>query len=556
MHRLSPDTLARLQSQASNDPTWGDLLKRIMALTLDNPAAFASQPFANRAEAIMEAVVPSRKNPTHEKVLAIVNALVETKAIRPDETGLMYNALLERVSRYNSLNVQTNLERLTSDVRTAVSMKERSNANNLGSLAALNGFLTTLPANVERGQDNYMAFISALRLLVSEVPSTEVYQSGPNYYLQATRNGSQTVNLTAAMDNLKNLWGVNAPIAERNSISSLLTPNTRLLLLLVAPFVDGVNMSRGSYIGYLLTLYRETLGQTHLDERTYDEITSVSKAIGSEGDAANLQATLNYLLTNRKQRIPKEYLLTDTEERILRYVQQAVSMHIMAGTSPAEALDETSRNMEPSFYSAHRPFINKLMDYFHRAAAVAPNYFINAVLNPKWLPPEGFFTGIFDFPEAIEDDYAWDDSAAVATEAAPLRPAGMKSENDEPKNRSLRSIEKSLDNLINSTLRPSVPRQPIRYSSVDSLDEPVVRRKVPLRNIEKGYESLMQDKQTNVNSEIEMLTNRFGAIKTHKQEMQEKEDEEDWRQDRYLKFEGSGTPNMFSHLMPKGGRRM
>ena len=558
MHRLSPETMARLQSQASNDPTWAELLQRIMALTLDNPTAFASQPYANRADAIMEAVVPSRKNPTHEKVLTIVNALVETMAIRPDEAGQMYDALLNRVSRYNSMNVQTNLDRLSSDVRNVISAKERTAANNLGSLSALNAFLSTLPANVDRGQENYTAFISALRLLVTEVPSTDVYQSGPKYYLQTTRNGSQTVCLTDAFENLKNLWGVNAPVAERNSISSLLTPNTRLLLLLVSPFVDGVHMSRSSYIGYLLTLYRETLGQTTLNERTYEEITNVSRAIGDD-DAANLQATLNFLLTNRQKRIPKEYELTEAEEKIVRYVQQAVSMHIMAGTSPTDALDETARNFEPSFYSAHRPFINKLMDYLHRAAAIAPNYFLNAVLNPKWRPSEGFFTGVYDFPEGPNEDYSWDDEPALRAEAGPLRVATPKSENERP--RSLSSLELSLDNLIRSR-HPSV--QSIRHPSslapsVDSLNEEIVRKSIRTRPLDMNFNYLSRVKNSNEKSEIDNLTDRFANIKTHKQEMKETEDEEeDWRKDRFLKFEGSGMGggNMFSHLMPKGIGRM
>ena len=362
----NPAAVAKFQSQPNNDVEWADVLKRIMALTARNPQAFASQPFANRIEAILEAVVPSRKNPTHEKVLSIVNALLQTQAIRPDEGGQVYNALLERVSKYNSVNVQTNLDRLGEDVRNVISAKERMQASNMGSMVALNAFLSTLPANVERGQENYTAFISALRLLVSEAPQTEVYQSGPSYYLQTSRNGSHTVNLTKAFENLQPLWGVNAPVAERSNISTLLTPNTRLLLLLIAPFTDGVNISRASYVGYLLTLYRETLGTAQMSERTFNEITNVSRALGGE-DSANLQATLNFLLTNRQNRLPTEYSLTEEEERILRFVQQAVSLYMMqTGSDASAALDETSRNFEPSFYAGNRVFINKLMDYFHR----------------------------------------------------------------------------------------------------------------------------------------------------------------------------------------------
>ncbi|ALE15298.1 pIIIa [bottlenose dolphin adenovirus 2] len=543
-----PAELAKAQSQATNDASWGELLQRIMALTTRNPRGFASQPFANRAEAILEAVVPSRKNPTHEKVLTIVNALIDTKAIRPDEAGGMFNALLDRVSKYNSMNVQTNLDRLGSDVRTVIALKERASANNLGSITALNSFIGSLPATVERGQETYTAFISALRLLVTEVPQTEVYRSGPNYYLQTSRNGTTTVNLTTAFENLKNIWGVNAPVAERNSISSILTPNTRLLLLLVAPFADSVHISRASYIGYLLTLYRETLGETRFDERTFDEITSVSRALGSEDDVSNLQATLNFLLTNKQKVIPKEHTLTPHEERILRFVQQAVSMHVMAGTSPSNALDETSRNFEPSFYAANRIFINKLMDYFHRAAAVAPDYFINAVLNPKWIPPEGFFTGVFDFPEN-DEEFVWDDiDSNIAGDDFPNNInnfTSIKTENEVPQNNNWR---------FNSS--PSLP-PPLRSNSSLSLSE---RRTRPTSS---SFEHMLFDKDTNIqqasalyNNDIDKLIEGFSNIKTYKQEMElermrNQEEEDDWRKDRFLKFEGNGL-NMFNHLKPKG----
>lgn len=554
----NPTSMARLQSQAAGDVDWADALKRIMALTARSPQAFASQPFANRITSILEAVVPSRKDPTHEKVLTVVNALIETNAIRPDEGGQVYNALLERVSKYNSTNVQTNLDRLAHDVRDVVAQRERMVGDNMGSLVALNSFLGGLPANVERGQENYTAFISALRLLVAEVPQTEVYQSGPSYYLQTSRNGSHTVNLTKAFENLRPLWGVNAPVAERSNISTLLTPNTRLLLLLVAPFTDGVTISRASYVGYLLTLYRETIGNAHLDERTYNEITSVSRALGSDADATNLQATLNFLLTNRRYKIPTEYSLTPEEERILRYVQQAVSLHMMQdGSTASAALDEASRNFEPSFYAGNRVFINKLMDYFHRAAAVAPNYFMNAVLNPRWLPPEGFFTGVFDFPE-VEDGLVWDDTD-VSQPAIPPALVGKKEGGDDAEY---------------TPVVPLVPQaRPRLFSSASESSERSrgrVRSRSRLRRpLDVDLNSMLVPKNTNVtrasavmNNEMENLVDKMNRWRTYAQESRDsasarvkREDEDsddEWRRDRFLKFEGSGAANMFSHLKPKG----
>lgn len=547
---LDPKAMARLQAQSSGDMHWGDAIKRIMALTTKNPTAFASQPFANRANAILEAVVPARKNPTHEKVLEIINALIETGAIRPDEGGQMYNALLDRVSRYNSVNVQNNLDRLGQDVRTVVSQKERSAADNLGSVAALNAFISSLPATVERGQDTYLAFISALRLLVSEVPQTEVYQSGPDYFLQTSRNGSHTVNLSKAFDNLQPLWGVKAPVAERTHISALLTPNTRLLLLLLSPFTDGVIISRDSYLGYLLSLYRETIGQAHLDERTYNEITSVSRAVGSDRNADNLQETLNFLLTNRRYKIPTEYQLTPKEEKVLRYVQQAVSLRLMQGMNASAALDEVSRNLEPSFYAAHRLFINKLMDYFHRAAAIAPDYFTNAILNAHWLPPDGFYTGIFDFPEA-DDGFVWDDSDISQT-------------------RSVGKNESGDDGLYSSMPLRGRSRRRSNASDTSDISLGRVRSRSRIRRSpDIELESWTRPKNTNVlqaaavmNNDVEQLVDKMSRWRTYAQEQKEapltfevkKEDKEDeeWRKDRFLKFEGSGITNLFSHLKPHG----
>lgn len=550
-----------MQSQPTADDGWAASISRIMALTAGDRHKFSSQPFANRLDAILEAVVPSRKDPTHEKVLTIVNALIENGAIRRDEGAGVFDALLHRVSKYNSMNAQSNLTRLAGDVREAVAQKVRVADGNLGSMAALNSFLAQLPANVERGQENYTGFVSALKLLVSEVPATEVYQSGPHYFLQSNRNGTQTVNLTSAFENLKPLWGVKAPTMERLSISALLTPNTRLLLLLVSPFTDSVSISRDSYVGYLLTLYREALGRAHLDERTLQEVTQVSRAFGQD-NIDNLQATLNFLLTNRQQKIPKDYSLSPEEERILRFVQQAVSLRMMQDNLGAtEALDVTAANMEPSFYASNRDFINNLMDYFHRAASMAPDYFLSAVLNPRWLPPEGFFTGTYDFPERA--DYTWDDGIESSLDLT-YRDAAMRAIEDKFKDEDERTEGQS---------RVSTPLS-------SKLPTPLSSRRGSINSNFGDFMSLVKNNSLNNKNamrELDTLTDKLARWKTYKKEAEEaraaapvvipkrtsyrsrspfpSDDSDDGmsRQDRFLKFEGQGNP--FAHLCPKKGRR-
>lgn len=549
----NPQNRASQQSQPSALSNWDESFRRIMALTTVNPHKFASQPRANRFDQILEAAVPSRNDPTHEKVLAIVNALVENGAVRPDEGGQIFNALLERVSRYNSSNVQTNLERLVTDVREAVARKERaSSAPSLASLVTLNAFISELPAVVPKGQEDYLAFISALRTLVSEVPQTDVYRSGPNYYFSTNKSGSQTVNLNNAFDNLRPLWGVRSAQATHASVSSILTPNTRLLLLMVAPFTDAVTISRDSYIGHLLTLYRETIGQTRFDETTYNEITSVSKAIGNMTEE-NLQSTLNFLLTNRKHKVPQIYSLSEEEERILRYVQQAVSLYLMQdGATPSSALDMTAANLEPSFYAKNRFFINRLMDYFHRAAALSPNYFTNAVLNANWLPPEGFYTGDFDdFPE--QEELAWDDSNDPVThDFDGLREsysrlegatAGDVFEND------LEDVYEKVGGLEaapSSSTPPNEERnwiRPSRFSYnryVRGADE----------YLDRAREEFRWRDEVNRDSQLDSLINRLDSWKTYAQLRREGVETDDGTNDRGRKLGGRGDP--FAHLKPRG----
>lgn len=541
----NPSLQALFQSQPSAEQDWHGVLERVMALNKNGD--FGSQPQANRFGAILEAVVPPRPDPTHEKVLAIVNALLETQAIRRDEAGQMYTALLQRVARYNSVNVQGNLDRLIQDVKEALAQRERAGPGaGLGSVVALNAFLSTQPAVVERGQDNYVAFVSALKLMVTEAPQSEVYQAGPSFFFQTSRHGSQTVNLSQAFDNLRPLWGVRAPVHERTTISSLLTPNTRLLLLLIAPFTDNVGISRDSYIGHLLTLYRETIGNTRVNENTYNEITEVSRALGAE-DASNLQATLNYLLTNKQSRLPQEFSLSPEEERVLRYVQQSVSLFLMQdGHTATTALDQASANIAPSFYAAHRDFINRLMDYFQRAAAMAPDYFLQAVMNPHWLPPPGFYTQEFDFPEPNEG-FLWDDLDSA------LQGAQVKEEGEEG------AVGGTPIASAPASRAPTPPLPPGAAAAV--FPEADIFGPNAFRNVQ--------------NNGVDELIDGFSKWKTYAQERQElierhrrrdarrrarearleSSDDDDSDLGPFLRGKGHLVRNQFSHLKPRGPRQ-
>lgn len=481
------------------DHEWEHTLKSILGM---RNSSFRNLPKADRFEQILETVVPPRKDPTYEKVTKIVQALIRAKAIRKDEGAQMYNALLQRINRYNSNNVQNNLDRLVTDVREAIAVKERNRSSSLGSLVTLNAFLSTLPANVERGQENYIGFINALKTLVMEAPQSTVYQSGPHYFFQTMRNGSQTVNLTTAFENLKKLWGVQTPSGGGVVASSLLTPNTRLLLLLVAPFTDNLTVSRSTYLGHLLTLYREAIGEAHINEQTYNEITNVSRDL-RHANADDLQATLNFLLTNKEKKLPSPPKITEQEEQVLRYLQEAVRIVLKyEGKNVSNALDRTAANLDPSFYAANREFINKLMDYFHRAAALAPRYFRYAILNKHWLPPPSFYTGNYSFPD---EDYDWEEENQSLTDLDSIRVA-----------------EKEETQVSPYKL------------TFDDEDQPT-----------NNFQYMNSLKETNIaNNGIDELLEEVNKWKTHKQTFQEDLEE----------FAGKGIHNPFAHLTPKGVR--
>lgn len=546
---MNPQTAAAQQAMPSTDPGWESTFKSMMGL--DDPSgrrqrAFSAQPRSNRFDTILEAVVPSRKDPTHEKVLTLVNALVENGAVRAEEAGQMYDALLQRVSRYNSTNLQANLDRMVRDVREAVSARTRQeNSPSLGSMVALNAFLATLPATVPRGQQDYASFVSALRLLVSEVPQVDVYQAGPDYYLQTSRGGAQTVNLTRAFHNLQPLWGVHGADSQRASVSALLTPNSRLLLLLVAPFTESVAIDRDSYLGYLLTLYRETLSQTTPDERTYREITDVSRSGLGEEDSENLRGTLNFLVSNRQQQTPQVFLLSPEQERALRYIQQAVSLYMTHnGVQAHQAIDQVAANLEPDFYHRHRAFLDRLLDYMRRAANTNQNYFNSIIMNAQWYPPPGFFTGDFEIPEeagplqGLDWDETWDryrgtrftPSLGSWINSLPPPSSGAQSIDgvsdvlDAARGSSLSGLEAALDNV---TIRPA--RRGSSAAASDILDLPPP--------VGDGSERFTQYR--------ERPSSALSTIASIEDEVAEASD-----------LEGTGARNRFAYLRPHGvGRR-
>nr|WRQ19811.1 MAG: pIIIa protein [unidentified adenovirus] len=365
-----------------------------------------SQPKANRIETILESIVPSRKDPTSTKVFAIVHALLKRGVIRKDEVGSTYCAILQRVAKYNSLNVQSNLDTIVQDIAISNSNLQQQFPIT-ASLVVFNAFLKTLPAVIGKGQNDYQAIIGALKALISETRNAELYKSGPSFFLNTFISGSQTVNLTKAFSELQEIWKLKTSLGSALPVTSLLSTNSRLFLVLISPFVDVSSLTPDSYISFIMKLYKGTFVDL-TDNVLQGEIKNISKGI-TEKDSENIQQTLNFLLTNTRKRDEIPSPLTPAELMILRRLQQTVKTLLSArpNLAPSHALDIASSNLEQEVYLSHMNFVNSLFDYMHKAAAFNQDYFMHTVLNKHWVPPSGFRIGEFNIPTS--DNWLWDE---------------------------------------------------------------------------------------------------------------------------------------------------
>lgn len=228
------------------------------------------------------------------------------------------------------------------------------------------------------------------------------------------------------------------------------------------------------------------------------------------------------------------------------------------GATPSAALDMTARNMEPSFYSSNRAFINRLMDYLHRAAAMNGEYFTNAILNPHWLPPPGFYTGEFDLPEG-NDGFLWDDVTDSLFSPAAIGHHGKKEGADEGP---LLSSRASSPFPSLSSINSGRTTRPKLSGESEYLNDPLLR---PARD--KNFP----------NNGIESLVDKMSRWKTYAQERHEWEERQPkpvppprqrWQRRKkgaHALDEGSddsaddssvldlgGTGNPFAHLRPQG----
>ncbi|QDM55319.1 pIIIa [Deer atadenovirus A] len=356
--------------------------------------SFQKQPIANKLIALENAVVPNRKNETPQMIADLLNELVKIGAIKLEEAGPMYSDLLIRVHKYNSMNVQNNLETLVNDIRSIQSdIIRTTDIKSLSNQTVLNSFLNSIPQTVDMGQYNYEAFKQTLRLFINETPNVTVFKSGFDTFVQVNITGVNTINLNDAFKNLSHLWGVVIQGETLpGNITSRLTANTRVLLYFMAPFTNDNTFSPDTFISTLMKLYRLTVSTAlEFPEETETEIVETAKELGTDG--LDLTRTLAYLIKNKEDQITNPRSLSPRQLQILRYIQNSLTDRIDRNNeTPQEALEQLSFSFAPSFYEQNGPFIRRLIAYMEVALYNSPSYFREIYSNKFWTPPASFWT--------------------------------------------------------------------------------------------------------------------------------------------------------------------
>ncbi|QEJ80729.1 IIIa protein [Psittacine adenovirus 3] len=420
------------------EPSSSDWTKKIVDSIIVNRSNtaienFRRQPLANKLTALENAVVPPREDETASKVAALVKELIVVGALRPDEGAPVFSDLLTRVHKYNGSNAQTTINTLLRDIRVAQSEAIRgTDVRSLSNQAVLNAFLSSVPPTVPMGQENFEAFKQTLRLFVNEAPNCVVFRSGPDTMLQVNIRGVNTVNLNAAFSNLRAFWGVVLEGEEiPSSVSSKLSANTRVLMLLLAPFTNATTFSPDTFISALMAIYRDTVSASlETPEETESEITRLAAETGSVG--TDLSQTLGFLLKGKQREIETPRALTPRQTQILRFLQSSLVDRIDAnGEDPGAALENIHLSFAPSFYAANGPFIRRLVSYFMIALQHSPSYFREIYANKHWLPPQSFWTQDYGdfFADAVRpppalypvepEEYDWDEFETAREASVP-----------------------------------------------------------------------------------------------------------------------------------------
>lgn len=404
-------------AQAVDRVLKGDVSRRSMT-------NFRQKPYSLKVIELEKAVVPPKADNTADSISLILKTLIAKGAVQADEFAPLYSTLLDRVKKYNGLNVQQNLEQMLEDVRGAKrALLENQNLKSAANAAVLSNFLLNIPQTVQSGQQNFEGMKKNLKLLSQEGINVTVYRSGSVYFLQAPQSGPNakplTVDLNDAFENLFPYWGAMLHSTEiPSNLAARLSVNTRMLILLTAPFSSPSDYIPDSFINALNILYLETVQDLVAgEENTEREIRQLTAVLPTNLDGpGDIKQTLNALLRGVESEPPGvNRVLSPREEAIVRYAQKFLTQQIEGEEErldPILALDQLNLSFPPDMYHAHRGFIQRLMDYFRKALIFSPDYFRQIYSNKYWSPPASFWLRDFDatiFPATDHfDDYEED----------------------------------------------------------------------------------------------------------------------------------------------------
>ncbi|ACW84425.1 pIIIa [Great tit adenovirus 1] len=370
---------------------------------------FRQLPLADKMLELEKAFVEPKKSDTPDLLNVVIKELVTQGAIYPEEVSSVYERLLSRMVKYNSLRNHQNLATFVQDVQQgqrAAIMASLQNVPAMSNMVVLQNFYNTLPKTVSSGQQNYDAFKQLLKQFVIEYNQfLEVYKSGPDTFLQYSYGPQvQKVNLTQAFNNLANIWGVK--VTNEDSIpalTSLLLPQSRFLILLLSPIAMEGSFIRDSFISYLITLYKNTVAPP-VRGHPVQELGNVIASLGPDYDQIKLRQGLNYIVTNQTQQYrPTVPDLTKEEEALLRYVQTLLKTKL-AGTQRRlkEAdLDNVLMNMNPIIFAGQLDFLTRLFDYFRKVLKARPDLLTQIIYDRNWQPPPAFFHKDVLLPEDL-----------------------------------------------------------------------------------------------------------------------------------------------------------
>ncbi|QLD29001.1 pIIIa [Red-eared slider adenovirus 1] len=384
------DTIARTvgyqdaQAKAESQKAY---LKNLVAEAIQGHAkseAFKEKGVLEKIMSMEETLVPSKRIDTVDMVTALVEDLVEKDYIAPEESGRVYNALMQRFMAYSSLPAYDRLKEVVKDVQQGQRETNLANLINVRQLTnnqAINALLQSLPGTIAGGgATNYIAMkLTLQKFMLERGDYVTATVRGDDVVLQLDETGGVTsVNLSSAFRNLSHLWGV--MIEDDSSAPSLgatLEPNTRVFMFLMSSVATLSSFTPHSYIRYLIKLYQETISERAVPQIMGPVLNATPDVEAATGmDTRSFENAMHFLVRGARSdvrsalQIPNADLETFTPEQlnIIHEVHGGLSAALRQGFDPTlkAELDRVFQSLSDRQVARHRTFVAKLYHYLER----------------------------------------------------------------------------------------------------------------------------------------------------------------------------------------------